>query len=530
MRLKKQDKVIDMIFKNGDGQSITQRINQTDVKTTLGWLEQMVDLDLINNLTNTDEHSLGKLELTVDSSKISPDQLMAELTQWCNSHEIKAREYVKNSGSRIYFRTPINGNPANGYVQTDFSFVKPNETHNESDINFLSRLRDRIVNQGMLKLIESDEAKVKGGRAKGIDHIEDLVFRKGTAGIKEAVRHIQHLRDDTPNSATVKWDGKPAIVFGRDSDGAFVLTDVSGFNATGYNGLFKSSADIADQLAERDAKSSTIGKSANRTEELAPVYDTLWPLLEKAVPQNFKGYVQGDLLYSNTPPEEAGAFVFKPNTIEYKIPATSKLGEEIANSQVGIAIHTYYKEHRAEKQLISNVKLKPVKDLLLIEPIKPKENIRPSDSSLIKELKSLLKDHGEAIDALFNPAELRQLQISDFPRLCIDYINGVVNDGIESNFDVDTLIPGFGGWLQDNVTPRKYRNIVEYLQSPRSNMDGISAAFAAFTLIHEIKMDLLQQLDRQNPGQEGWVIATPGGITKFVNRFDFTRNNRQNNS
>ena len=62
---------------------------------------------------------------------------MAELTQWCNSQEIKAREYIKNSGSRIYFRTPINGNPANGYVQTDFSFVAPPETHNESDVNFL---------------------------------------------------------------------------------------------------------------------------------------------------------------------------------------------------------------------------------------------------------------------------------------------------------------------------------------------------------------------------------------------------------
>lgn len=519
-----------MIFKNGDGQSITKRINQTDVKTTLSWLEQMVDLDLINNVTNADEHSLGKLELTVDSSKISPDQLMAELTQWCNSHEIKARDYVKNSGSRIYFRTPINGNPANGYIQTDFSFIKPNETHNESDINFLSRLRDRIVNQGMLKLIESDEVKVNGGRAKGIDHIEDLVFLKGTAGIKDAVRHIQHLRDDTPNSATVKWDGKPAIVFGRDSDGAFVLTDVSGFNATGYNGLFKSSDNIADQLAERDAKSGTIGKSANRIEKLAPVYDILWPLLEKAVPQNFKGYVQGDLLYSETPPEEAGALVFKPNTIEYKIPASSKLGEEIADSQVGIAIHTYYKEHRAEKQPIGKVKLKPVSGLLLIEPIKPKENIKPSDSSLIKELKSLLKEHGNDIDSLFNPAELRQLQISDFPRLCIDYINSVVNEDIESNFNIDTLIPGFGSWLQENVSSRKYRNIVEYLQSPRSNMDGISAAFAAFTIIHEIKLDLLQQLDRQNPGHEGWVVATPGGITKFVNRFDFTRNNRQNNS
>ena len=29
------------VFKDEDGRSITQRINQTDVKTTLAWLEEM---------------------------------------------------------------------------------------------------------------------------------------------------------------------------------------------------------------------------------------------------------------------------------------------------------------------------------------------------------------------------------------------------------------------------------------------------------------------------------------------------------
>ena len=519
-----------MIFKNGDGQSNTQRINQTDVKTTLGWLEQMVDLDLIDNLINSTDHSLEKLEVNIDSNKISPNQLMAELTQWCNSHEFKVREYVKNSGSKIYFKTPINGNPDSGYVQTNFSFVRPEENQNESDINFLSRLRNRIVNQGMLKLIESDEVKVNGGRTKGIDHIEDLVFRKGTNGIKDAIKHIEHLRDNATNSATVKWDGKPAIVFGREPDGRFVLTDVSGFTATRYDGLFSNPDEITAHLSTRDDKLSSSERVANRVTELAPIYEMLWPLLKRAIPLNFKGYIQGDLLYTETPPEESGAIVFKPNTIEYRIPVNSKLGQKISNSQVGIAIHTYYKEHHGEKKPIGKMKLNSVSGLLLIEPITATANIKLSNSSLIKELKSLLKDYGESLDILFNPSELRQLQISNLPKLCIEYVNSVVKDEIESDFNVNTLIPGFGGWLKDHVTPRKYKNIVEYLQSPRSNMDGMSAAFAAFTLIHEIKLDLLQQLDRQNPGHEGWVIATPGGLTKFVNRFGFTRNNNRNNS
>jgi len=520
----------DTIFKNGDGQSNTQRINQTDIKTTLNWLEHMIDLDLINNLSNSDAHSSSKLELTIDSNKISPDQLMAELTQWCNSHKLKPREYVKNSGSKIYFKTPINGNPDSGYVQTDFAFTKSPETHNESDVNFLSRLRNRIVNQGMLKLIESDEIKIEGGRAKGIDHIEDLVFRKGTSGIKDAITHFTHLKDNTSASVTIKWDGKPAIVFGRNPDGRFVLTDISGFTATGYNGLFTNPNDINERLSVRDDKSAAVGKISNRVEELGPVYEILWDMLEQAVPHNFKGYIQGDLLYSETPPEVSGAVVFKPNTIEYKIPLNTKLGKEIANSNVGIAIHTYYKEHHAVKQPISKVKLKSVPGLLLIEPIQPKENVKSTDSTLIKELKGLLKEHGNAIDTLFNPAELRQLQISDLPRLCIEYVNSIVNDDDESDFNIDTLIHLFGNWLKDHVSPRKYRNIVEYLQSPRSNIDGMSAAFSAFVLIHKIKMDLLQQLDHQHPGHEGWVIATPGGITKFVNRFGFTRDNHKNNT
>jgi hypothetical protein len=252
-------------------------------------------------------------------------------------------------------------------------------------------------------------------------------------------------------------------------------------------------------------------------------------MLEQAIPAKFKGFIQGDLLYTETPPEEKGALVFKPNTVQYAIPANSKLGQEIADSEVGIAIHTYYASQESSKQPISNIKLNPVNGLLLIEPITPSENVAPTDSQLVKQLKNLVSSSGNDINTLFNPNELRQMQISDLPKLCIDYINSIVKDDSVANFDPNTLLPGFGNWLKNKVTPNKYRNIVEYLQSPRSNMNGMSAAFGAFVLLHNIKMDILQQLDRQHPGQEGWVVATPGGITKFVNRFDFSRANQAQN-
>jgi hypothetical protein len=94
----------------------------------------------------------------------------------------------------------------------------------------------------------------------------------------------------------------------------------------------------------------------------------------------------------------------------------------------------------------------------------------------------------------------------------------------------DNLLSGFGQWLQSKVSPRKFRNIIEYLQSPATNTQAMAAAFTLFLQLHELKMKVLEQLDRQSPGNEGWVMATPAGYAKAVNRFDFTVANRARNN
>jgi hypothetical protein len=391
-----------------------------------------------------------------------------------------------------------------------------------TEVNFLARLRDRIVNQGMQKLVEAD---VQGGRAKGIEHLEDYVFRNGSAGIKRALDIVKHTSADTGKTTTVKWDGKPALVFGRDATGTFILTDVAGFGAKGYDGLFTSPKKVTKHLAARDAEAAAQGRPATRVRDLAPIYNRLWGMLDAAIPLNYRGFVQGDLLYMDTPPLEAGNYVFTPNTVEYKIPANSDVGQRIGASDVGIAMHTRYAEPGAPKEPIGNIKFKPVNGLLLLEPVYAKENVKPANK-LIQQVRDIYNTQGAAIDQLFDPAELRALQITDLPKLCVDYINSRVGTGF------DNLLAQFGPWLQQRVTPKKFRNIVEYLQSPRSNLAGMAAAFTAWELLHEIKMDMLGQLDLQHPGQEGWVMATPAGMAKAVNRLagGFTAANRQINN
>lgn len=604
------------VFKNKEGQAATQRINQTDVKPTLAWLEQMLDLDLINNTLGTTglKPTSGDLDVAVDSAQISPDQLAAELTQWCNSQKMDPRECVKKAGTNVHFRTPIAGNPNNGFVQTDFMFMKnlgvgkffltapsdsqykgqdrnvlvnsiakvlgykldqrrgiinradeqvvetdpdkiaklllgPSATKDNlysvetiiqslakdpkkdeklaaareyfnktgtpffettelyTEVSFMARLRDRIVNQGMRPLIES-------ASSARIEHLEDLVFEKGSRGISEAIAIAQAVAADTAGTTSVKWDGKPAIIWGRKDNGEFVLTDKAGFHAKGYNGLPTSPQELAKMITNRGGDRG----------ELVGIYEKLFPVLQASVPENYKGFVKGDLLFMNTPLEVAGAYVFKPNTVEYKIPAASELGQRIGNSEIGIAVHTRIPGEGGSEQPLGQMDLTPVPGLLLIEPTdKSIKNVQP-ESKLIKQLKQLNAAEGKNIDLLFNPAELRRMQISDLPALCKKYINS----RITSNFQ--NLLPDFGAWLQKNTTPRKYNNIVEYLQSPRSNMDGMSAVFTAFLGLHDLKTDILQQLDRQQPGHEGWVSATDAGRAKFVNRFGFSAANRAQNA
>ena len=626
------------VFKNSKGQAVTQRINQTDVKSTLAWLEELVPgLDLQSNTLGSTgiKDTSGDLDIAVDANTVTKEQLEARLKQWAASHGFKPEDWVKKSGTAVHFLTPINGNPANGYVQTDFMLLKNvpwskfvlgampadskykgrernvlmnsiaksmgyklnqiagiadrntneiitadpdqvakmllNKTATRQDlasvenilqalstdpqrdakladfkahmereglpfmestdlppvtgyteVNFLARLRDRIVNQGMQVIVE---AEVQGGRAKGIEHLEDYVFRNGSAGIKKAMDIVKHTAADTGATTTVKWDGKPALIFGRDANGTFILTDVSGFTAKGYNGLFTSPRQVTQHLAARDADAAALGKPATRVQDLAPIYNKLWNMLDAAVPPNYRGFVQGDLLYMTTPPLQAGNYVFTPNTIEYKIPANSDVGKRIGASEVGIAMHTRYAEPGAAKEPIGNVKFKSVPGLLLLEPVYAKENVKPN-RELTQQLRTVYTSQGAAIDQLFNPAELRALQITDLPKLCIDYINSRVGVGF------DNLLADFGPWLQQRVTPKKFKNIVEYLQSPRSNLAGMAAAFTAWGLLHDIKMDVLQQLDLQHPGQEGWVMATPAGMAKAVNRLagGFTAANRQINN
>jgi len=651
------------VFKDAEGKPLTGRINQSDVPATVAWLEQLTGIEFPRErwLGSTGKApTSGDMDLAVDANQVSKEQLAAKLTQWIVGHKLPPAEWIKKGGE-VHLRTPIQGRPDLGYVQTDFMFFpnldwgtfyynqgagsaykgmnravlmssiakhyglklgpngvfsrtsnelltmdpdeaarmilgpratrdnlstvetifaalsrdkdkeakikdfrdylnkeglpQPDAVTEDTDTYFLARLRDRIVNQGMQPLVERGNANPYtiyeaaavgvGGRAKGIEHLEDYVFREGTAGVNKALAIVAAFNKDS-KTASVKWDGKPAVVFGRKPEtGEFVLTDDSGFGAVGYDGLFTSTRAIANNLSQRDANAAAKGNKADRVATLLPTYQTVWPLLEAATPQNFRGYVKGDLMYwgkTNKPLpateqeivpgvvyQSAGLLVFRPNTVTYRIPADSTLGKSILNSEVGVAVHTMYEDAGAEKQPLSGVKFNDVPGLFLILPIYAKPVAK--ENTYVAMIKQVLQQAGPAINVLFNPAELRAMKITDFAKLAVDYINRRVDPNDQAytgNFS--DLVPGFEAWLQSTQTAQKYSNIQQYLDSPTSNRAALQAAFVLFELLHDLKLDLLGKLDQQVPGNEGWVFATPAGYGKAVNRFDFSARNKAKNN
>ena len=405
---------------------------------------------------------------------------------------------------------------------------QPDIAIKESEASFMARLRDRIINQGMQPLVEAEEAGI-GGKAKGIEHLEDLVFRNGTAGIQQALDIVKHAASAPGETTTVKWDGKPAIIFGRKpSTGEFVLTDGSGFDAKGYDGLFTSPDAITKNMTQRDANAVAKGNTGNRVKELAPIYTRLWPMLKAALPQDFRGYVKGDLLYMNTPPVQDGRYVFTPNTVTYRIPVNSELGKRIGASRVGVAMHTMYADQNAPREPLRGVDFNTVPGLLLADPAASVPSSITPDAGKVKQLQNIVATQGANINKLFDPAAMRDAKIADLARLCVDYVNTKVGQRLNPQ----TLLPEFGKWLQGKVTTSKYNNIVNYVNDPQRTA-GMQAAFQAFLLLHDLKEGIRGQLDAQHPGQEGWVMATPAGYSKAVGRFDsdaFAAQNRARNN
>ena len=365
------------------------------------------------------------------------------------------------------------------------------------------------------------EMKLKENNSARIQHLEDLILWDGSKGAMAAVDKLRQV-EAQPHSVTIKWDGSPAVVFGRNESGEFVLTDKSGFGAKGYNGRVTSAEELEQMLLTRGKKDD-----ASRSEFAAKMKD-IWSKVESVVPADFRGYVLGDLLYFATPPaDNSGKLRFQPNTTEYAVDVNSVVGKQIQDSDVGIVVHKYIDTDGK----IANVDVSRFQQGgALIMPPAVVTKAPGVDLPEVDEVEKYIKSKASAIDKMFAvPVELK---MKDFSQMLYTYINASVKSGATGKYSLQS----FMDWLERNnkVSGAKKQRLAQYLQQ---NQEGFEATFQIVTRLQNVKNAVIKALDAQDADIEAFTNGERGGEgyvidkdVKLVNRAGFTAANMARNN
>ena len=357
--------------------------------------------------------------------------------------------------------------------------------------------------------------------AKGhLDHPEDLVFLGGSQGANSAVDAIVSTVKN-PKTITIKWDGYPALIFGRGPDGKFSIMDKHMFNKKDGTGRRVYSP---EQFVKYD-----LDRGVDRS-QLHQLIGQIWPGLEKS--DRSKGYYWGDLLFSQPlKPANDGLYHFKanPNGIEYTVDPKSEIGKELTGKQAGIVVHQFIPAGAMSTDDAtplngtignlsnnSNIAIVPAK-----MPITPKLKVDPA---LVKNAQNAIRKYGDAVDQLMSTAPQAA---SSFQSLFTTYINKKI---VSRN--LNDLVDGFYQYFQSRPMTESMRN--KLTQHFQANKEGVLGAFVIWTELYKLKMAVVEQLNKaaETAPVQGYLqdgTRTQEGFVsqglKFVDRMGFSAQN-----
>lgn len=356
-------------------------------------------------------------------------------------------------------------------------------------------------------------AEAKVGRE--FQHIEDLVYIDGTEGIQHIMERLRDI-EQRPEHLEVKWDGSPAIIFGRDEQGQFHFADKFAkepiSSSQDLYRMYMSRAREADESRKQFAGS------------MARLYD----LYQQATPVNFRGYVEAALLYQSTPKKNRrGEYEFMPNTVRYMVDGRSDLGQRIGASQTGATITAYMPEFGGQRQPPRDVwQQLGNRDVVIVPPKYTTEQKITLDPSHVRAIQSLAKKHGQAIENFIAP----EAGLADIRNIIYSYVNARHEHLTSEDFDA---------WLSSSsVSANKQQRIRQRLETNRA---GIAAIFEIMRHVVALKLSVIEQLETPAlsaigmraelasgaPGGEG-LVSDPeelGRPLKLVSRAGFTAAN-----
>lgn len=345
-------------------------------------------------------------------------------------------------------------------------------------------------------------------------HPEDFILN-GSQAANDAIDGMLSAISN-PALVSIKWDGSPAIIFGRrPADGLFTMNYKEYIGMPG--GQVTSSQDLLNFFAQNQ-KNMDVGQ------KLAAMFDSVASI----VPSGFKGFVQGDVMWTAPVPEEQSYFVFQANPygVTYRVRANSAVGKEIKGRPFGLAVHTYGTD------VAKTTKGTELQDKTSLQGLGglggTNQNITvfTGDMGTKFRLKEPVQQTKAARAAVQNFASLNgdaflgSLTQSTVSKLQTYYNRKYTGQAVDAN------------WLQNNLTGPQFK-----LVAAEENRPIMEAMDRAYVAIYNLKLAILQQLEPQVggveqyvgdvPKGEGFVINTPSGFIKLVNRGVFSTANVQ---
>lgn len=337
-------------------------------------------------------------------------------------------------------------------------------------------------------------------------HPEDSIF-DGAAAAQQALSSLLDVIKN-PGSITIKWDGFPALIFGRLPDGRFTVQDKYMFD----NQVFATS--IEDWQRYDSQK-----RSAKLRPDLYQKLNNIWPGLEEAVGSS-PGFFWGDLLWSQPLKAVSGKFVFKPNVVEYRIPVKSTLGQQIAGKVGGVVVHQYFADSRSRPQPWNGQGLNITGSVAILTPSAGVKFRLDEPVQLTKAASTAINQYGRLAESFLGGLDkVARAAIQTYTN---KKITGQTNEEL-----VD--------WLRTNISGKQYKLLVgeNYGGYLYRNEKGLNALFNVWNALYALKTNLAQQLEQQVQGIEQWVggrqegegfvFNTPHGLVKLVQRGTFSR-------
>ena len=373
-----------------------------------------------------------------------------------------------------------------------------------------------------MKITEIFARRTNAILTESIPHPEDAIWTGGITKAQEAIAGLAAMAQGK-ELTTIKWDGFPALVFGRNVDGQLMVMDKHMFEKKSGEGRVTS----AEEFQQYD-----MNRGADRADLYGKI-NLLWPALETIIPGNFRGFYFGDLLYAGRLQPTDGFYVFKPNTVTYKVRADSDMGARVGNSVAGIAVHSFIPSIGEPDQPLKGTGGLP-KDgnpIWFVTGEMPVPKVK-MDKTAVDTANAEVKKYNQAVTDFIG--QLTLMKAKGIIGLASKYITSKISAG---NFD--NMLDGFYDYLGKNLSPTAAEKLLGggkgwlYTQGQA----GLQGMFAVWVAIYNLKINIKQQIDGQqatgdvqaftgeDPGHEGYVVGGSADKFKLIDRLGFSKAN-----